>query len=159
MVIRSTWDYVERPDEFRSWLDDLDAAGNTVVDSTALLRWNMHKGYLAELAARGVSGVPTAMVPAGSTGTLGEVMAANGWGQVVVKPAIGASARQRFRVDRAGQEAAEPPRSSTRRRRGCAGATVEGELHLMELELIEPELSFELAPEATDRLADLLVSG
>ena len=29
----------------------------------------------------------------------------------------------------------------------------------MELELIEPELSFELAPEATDRLADLLVSG
>ena len=108
VVIRSTWDYVERPDEFRSWLDDLDAAGNTVVNSTALLRWNMHKGYLAELAARGVSGVPTAMVPAGSTGTLGEVMAANGWGQVVVKPAIGASARQTFRVDRAGQEAAEP---------------------------------------------------
>ena len=29
----------------------------------------------------------------------------------------------------------------------------------MELELIEPELFFELVPQAADRLADLLVSG
>jgi hypothetical protein len=36
---------------------------------------------------------------------------------------------------------------------------IEGELHLMELELIEPELFFESAPEAADRFADLLVSG
>jgi len=55
VVIRSTWDYAERPDAFRAWLDELNAAGNTVVNPTALLRWNMHKGYLAELAARGVS--------------------------------------------------------------------------------------------------------
>jgi hypothetical protein len=31
-----------------------------------------------------------------------------------------------------------------------------GELHLMELELIEPELFFRIAPEAADRLADRL---
>ena len=36
---------------------------------------------------------------------------------------------------------------------------IEGELHLMELELIEPELFFEAAPHAADRFADLLVSG
>ena len=36
---------------------------------------------------------------------------------------------------------------------------IDGEFHLMELELIEPELFFELAPEAADRFAGLLVSG
>ena len=33
---------------------------------------------------------------------------------------------------------------------------IDGELHLMELELIEPELFFRVAPEAADRLADRL---
>jgi len=33
----------------------------------------------------------------------------------------------------------------------------DGELHQLELELIEPELFFQIAPEAADRLADRLV--
>ena len=36
---------------------------------------------------------------------------------------------------------------------------VDGVMLLMELELIEPELFFQLAPEAVDRLADLLAAG
>jgi len=36
---------------------------------------------------------------------------------------------------------------------------VDGELHLMWLELIEPGLFFPLAPESADRFADLLVTG
>ncbi len=233
VVIRSTWDYVERPDEFRDWLDGLDAAGNTVVNATALLRWNMHKGYLSELAARGVPVVPTELLPAGSDSSLRDVMAANGWEQVVVKPAIGASARQTFRVDGADMEAAvararrlvevedvlvQPflasieaegevsvvaidgnvthsvakrpaigewrvqsefggsvtriPLTAQHERAAEAALAslgqvpayarvdlvpIDGVLHLMELELIEPELFFESAPEAADRLAELLV--
>ncbi len=36
---------------------------------------------------------------------------------------------------------------------------VDGELLLMELELIEPELFFALAPESAERFADLLTAG
>lgn len=239
IVIRSTWDYVERPDEFRSWLDALDEAGNTVVNSTVLLRWNMHKGYLADMAARGVAVVPTAMVRSGSATTLGELMEEQRWAHVVVKPAIGASARQTFQFDRGGLEAGEalvrrlvdredvlvqpflrsiatdgeasvvviegeathtvlkrPAPGDWRVQSEFGGSatavpvsaqheqavaealatldhtpayarvdlvTIDAELHLMELELIEPELFFELAPDAADRLAghlaDRLVSG
>ena len=124
VVIRSTWDYAERPDAFGGWLDELDAAGTTVVNPTALLRWNMHKGYLAELAARGVSVVPTEIVRSGSDVRLGEVMVAHGWDHVVVKPAVGASARETFRVDRAGLVAAEARCPSAGRCRRCARPTV-----------------------------------
>jgi len=99
VVIRSPFDYVERSAEFSTWLDDLDAAGVCVINPTSLLRWNMHKGYLAELAHRGVAVVPTEMLGQGSHRSLGEVMAARDWSRVVVKPAIGASARETIRVD------------------------------------------------------------
>ena len=196
-MIRSTWDYAERPDAFRAWLDELDAAGNTVVNPTALLRWNMHKGYLAELAARGVSVVPTAMVPAGSDTSLAAVMEAHGWTQVVVqtghrcvsppdvpsRPIDGhvthavakrpASGEWRVQSEYGGS--VTPVSVTEQHERVVAQVLdavnrmpayarvdlvpIEGELHLMELELIEPELFFELAPQAADRLADLLVSG
>ncbi len=237
VVIRSTWDYVERPGAFRSWLDDLDATGAIVVNRTALLRWNMHKGYLRELADRGVAVVPTALLLAGDDVILPELMAVRGWERAVVKPAIGASARQTIRVDRDARAERSEAEASFRRlvavedvlvqpflpsiesdgelsvvaiggdlthvvlKRATAGewrvqseyggsatqvsvtpaieaaagavlqaldevptyaridlVTVDGEFHLMELELIEPELFFELAPDAADRLATLLAA-
>src|SRR4051794_3516040 len=59
VVIRSTWDYIERPALFAEWLDDLESAGATVYNPVALLRWNMHKRYLVELSDRGVPTAPS----------------------------------------------------------------------------------------------------
>ena len=50
VVVRSTWDYIERPAHFWQWLDRLEAAHATVHNPVRLLRWNMHKRYLVELA-------------------------------------------------------------------------------------------------------------
>ena len=61
VVIRSTWDYVERPAAFAAWLDHLDAEQAIVHNPTPLLRWNAHKGYLVDLARRGLPVVPTAL--------------------------------------------------------------------------------------------------
>src|SRR4051812_38539434 len=65
VMIRSTWDYIEQPATFEQWLDHLESAGATVYNSVALLRWNMHKRYLVELAGRGVPTVPSRVVHAG----------------------------------------------------------------------------------------------
>src|SRR6476646_8783334 len=50
VVIRSTWDYIDRPTHFAQWLDRLEARHVTVHNSIALVRWNMHKRYLVDLA-------------------------------------------------------------------------------------------------------------
>jgi glutathione synthase/RimK-type ligase-like ATP-grasp enzyme len=93
VVIRSTWDYIERPALFAQWLDRLEAVGATVHNAIPVLRWNMHKRYLVELAGRGVPTVPTQLVTVGEHVDLSSLRAELGWAAIVVKPAVGGTAR------------------------------------------------------------------
>ena len=106
VVLRSTWDYHLRPNEFRRWLDSLEAGGAVVWNPVRLLRWNMHKSYLLELAARGVPVVPTVLLRCGEQRAAREVMAANGWSRAVVKPAVSATAYETIVTDGTGEQRA-----------------------------------------------------
>jgi glutathione synthase/RimK-type ligase-like ATP-grasp enzyme len=90
VVIRSTWDYVHRLDEFVSWIQLVDDA-TTLVNPASVVQWNAHKRYLAELADAGVPVVPTTIVERGadSADLAGLIADAT---EVVVKPAVSASA-------------------------------------------------------------------
>src|SRR2546428_2082829 len=59
VVVRSCWDYHHRLEEFLARVSRLERTGVRVWNPPAVLRWNSHKGYLRDLAARGVSIVPT----------------------------------------------------------------------------------------------------
>jgi hypothetical protein len=91
VVIRSTWDYHLDPSRWFRWLDAV-APITRLVNDVATLRWNSDKRYLAALDAAGVAIVPTEHVAAGARVDLSARCAARGWNDVVVKPAIGASA-------------------------------------------------------------------
>jgi glutathione synthase/RimK-type ligase-like ATP-grasp enzyme len=97
VVMRSTWDYHLDPAAWFRWLDAV-APVTRLVNDAATLRWNSDKRYLVELDAAGVAIVPTVHAAAGTRVDLAARCAARGWGDVVVKPAIGASAKgaQRF---------------------------------------------------------------
>jgi glutathione synthase/RimK-type ligase-like ATP-grasp enzyme len=92
VVVRSTWDYVERRDAFVAWARAVPRLAN----SARVVEWNTDKTYLRGLAGAGVPVVPTAWVTAG---TLAGVLAERGWSDVVVKPAISAGAANTMRVD------------------------------------------------------------
>lgn len=53
VVVRSCWDYYLRPDDFRRFLACLEALGVPLWNPVGLLRWNMDKRYLRDLAAQG----------------------------------------------------------------------------------------------------------
>ena len=82
VVVRSTWDYAERRDEFLAWAARLPR----VLNALAVMRWNTDKRYLAELADVGIPVVPTQFVEPGAAF---EPPA----GRFVVKPAVSAGAR------------------------------------------------------------------
>lgn len=63
VLVRSTWDYHRRLDEFLAWTR---RAGRLVVNAPEVLAWNAHKRYLLDLAARGVPVVPTTVLARGS---------------------------------------------------------------------------------------------
>lgn len=87
-LIRSTWDYVHHLPDFLRWIDR--AAGGILWNPAAVLRDNVHKSYLLRLAAAGVPVTPTVLAARGTDKTLTEWVAAPGWHDVVVKPAVGA---------------------------------------------------------------------
>jgi len=83
VVVRSTWDYVPRREEFLAWAESLDGR---VQNAPELMRWNSDKHYIADLAEEGLPAVET--VFAGPSEALPELD-----GEVVVKPTISAGAR------------------------------------------------------------------
>ena len=87
-VIRSTWDYHQRLDEFLDWADRVSQL-TRLVNPVDLVRWNVDKAYLVDLSDRGVPVVPTRVV-ADDEGVTALRAAGDLDGRVVVKPAIGA---------------------------------------------------------------------
>lgn len=58
MVLPTPWDYSQQPRAFEAWLERT-AAVTTVWNQPGLVRWNMDKLYLEQLAAAGITVVPT----------------------------------------------------------------------------------------------------
>lgn len=96
-VIRSTWDYTTRREEFLAWAETVSGEAQ-LWNPVEVLRWNTHKTYLRDLAFQGISIVPTVWLAAGSRVNLGPLLAEQGWPEAVVKPAVSASARETIRV-------------------------------------------------------------
>lgn len=107
VVVRSTWDYHRRPQEFLAWTERV-ARSTRLENAPTTLRWNAHKGYLLELAARGVDVVPTMLVGAGSDASLAQIRAHWPGRELVAKPAYGANAEGLVRLPAgAGEGSAE----------------------------------------------------
>ncbi|MCP3803564.1 hypothetical protein NLX83_30260 [Allokutzneria sp. A3M-2-11 16] len=82
VVLRSTWDYPLRRDEFLTWCDSIPALSN----SADLVRWNTDKAYMADLAATGLPVVPTRLLPPGAELEPYDT-------EIALKPAVGAGSQ------------------------------------------------------------------
>jgi len=105
-LLRSTWDYFHRRDEFLAWAARA-AAATRLLNPLDLVRWNSHKSYLLELARRGAAVIPTEIVTAGSTLDVRARMAANEWTRAVLKPAVSGDAYGTIFVDESGMVAGQ----------------------------------------------------
>lgn len=110
VVIRTTWDYHERPRQFLETLAAIEHSGARLCNSLELVRWNLDKGYLADLAGRGVPIVPTAYEPnLSGPETLAAYFDAFDTPEIILKPPVNVNAFDTFRVA-AGELAALWPR-------------------------------------------------
>jgi len=96
-VIRSTWDYAWRRQEFLAWVRRT-AEAVPLWNPAPVVVWNTHKQYLVDLADRGVPAVPTRVLGAGSRTSLADVLAETGWVDVILKAAVAQTGRYLARV-------------------------------------------------------------
>lgn len=90
-VLRETWDYHHRLEEFLGWLARVERL-TTILNPTSLVRWNAHKGYLRDLEQRGIAIVPTMWLAAGTQADFASLIGQTGWDKAVIKPTVSASA-------------------------------------------------------------------
>lgn len=105
-VIRSTWDYARRHEDFLSWAGatgELTRLHNPV----AMLSWNTDKRYLTQLAQSGLPVIETTFLAPGSIWPVTELT-----GPIVVKPSVSAGGQDTARY---GVQELEPAREHVAR--------------------------------------------
>lgn len=98
-LVRSTWDYHEKYEEFLAWARQVGTA-TRLRNPGDLIAWNSDKSYLRELGERGVRTVPTVWVGRGSEAELEAILAEREWEEAVVKPVVDLGAANLRRVRR-----------------------------------------------------------
>jgi glutathione synthase/RimK-type ligase-like ATP-grasp enzyme len=96
VVLRSTWDYSTRRDDFLAWARSIARLENPL----PVLEYSSDKIYLADVEAHGLSIIPSHFVAVGETP---EFFA----GDFVVKPRVGAGSRDAIRYREWEEEAAK----------------------------------------------------
>jgi hypothetical protein len=90
-VLRSTWDYTDRREEFVRWASSVPR----LLNPADVVAWNTNKRYLDDLDRAGVPVIPTTWISDGTNEHLPTT------GEYVIKPAVGAGSldAQRFNFE------------------------------------------------------------
>ena len=101
VLLRSTWDYTQRRGAFLEWCAAVEGVSH-LFNPVEVVHWNTDKRYLLELARSAVPVVPSLVLQPG------EPWDAGPWpdGEVVVKPCVGAGARDAARFAAEARDAA-----------------------------------------------------
>lgn len=106
VVLRSTWNYYERVEDFLAWARKT-AATTRLLNPASIVAWNAKKTYLTELDAQGTPSVPTELVTRGAARRAVDILDERGWDEVVIKPVVSAGSFRTERFARARLAAAQ----------------------------------------------------
>ena len=98
VVIRSTWDYQHHAEEFLGTLESIEQV-TRLENSSAIVRWNMRKTYLRDLATRGIETVPTLWRDGLHPGELVPLFEELRSDEAVIKPVLSGTAQGAWRLD------------------------------------------------------------
>lgn len=96
-LIRTCWDYHERPQQFVEALQAHERAGLRVFNSSSVVKWNARKTYLKQL---GPSAIPTVWAEKADARTVAQAFDTLDAAEIVVKPQVGAGSIDTVRLKR-----------------------------------------------------------
>lgn len=95
-LIGTPWDYQDNREAFLAKLEAIAALGVPVCNAPDVVRWNIDKGYLAELAERGVATIPTLLLDNPGRDAILAAFDHFGCDRVIAKRRVGAGAEGQF---------------------------------------------------------------
>jgi len=97
VLFRTTWDYFDRFDEFSKWLK-MVSNQTILINSKALIYWNIDKHYLLELKNKGIHIPKTEFIEQHTKTTLKQLHNTLGWTDTVLKPCVSGAARHTYKL-------------------------------------------------------------
>ncbi len=98
-VMRSCWNYYVDTGAFLEWTGRA-ARRSRLLNGEPVVRWNIHKSYLARLESAGVPVIPTVFFERGNAAAVPAIMDERGWSKVVMKPTVSAASFRTRRFDK-----------------------------------------------------------
>lgn len=92
LLLGTAWNYQDHEDEFLAKLDALENSGIVLCNPASVVRWNLQKTYLKDLAERGVPTIPTQWIERPVAADITAAFDTLRTEKVVVKRQIGAGA-------------------------------------------------------------------
>ena len=96
IVLKSPWDYVEKPALFYQWLDRMTQLNIPVLNPADIVKWNCDKHYLNDIANAGLKTIPTTFIEQGGQFHYEDHATAFNNGTLIVKPCVSGSSRHTF---------------------------------------------------------------
>ncbi len=96
VIIRSPWDYQDDAEAFLQVLTQIEASSAHLENSLSVVKWNIDKGYLQELADKKVAIVPTIWGTSFSEAIIDSAFHQFNTEHLVIKPRISANADNTF---------------------------------------------------------------
>ena len=93
VLIRTTWDYMSRLDEFLGVLEKIEKESK-LLNPLETVKWNINKKYLLELQEKGFPVIPTKLYDKINTSNIESLFSESDKGEgIIIKPTVGASSK------------------------------------------------------------------
>ncbi len=96
VIIRSTWDYQEDADAFMRVLEEIEKSKAILLNSLAIVQWNINKNYLREVESKGAKIIPTIWLERFNFNSVQSYFDYFDTKQIVIKPTISANSDNTF---------------------------------------------------------------
>ncbi|NOT46152.1 MAG: hypothetical protein HOP17_00180 [Acidobacteria bacterium] len=107
VILRTTWDYQQEPEEFIHALAAIDASSARLENPLDMVRWNLSKKYLRDIEGRGCRIVPTIWNQTYTEEYFSRWRQLLGTDELIIKPLISATAQHTYRLKRYDDSLAE----------------------------------------------------
>lgn len=100
VIVRSTWDYQQYPAAFIQCLEEIEASNAILLNPLSLIKWNIEKYYLKDIASQGVHIVPTDWQEKFDAARLLAQFDEFATDTLIIKPVLSANADDTFKLSR-----------------------------------------------------------
>lgn len=98
LLVKSPWDYFNKPLAFSAWLHKMETEGIVMFNSATTIRWNANKLYMQDIAAAGYPVVPFQMLDKGYHFRADDFFDQFGTDTLIFKPLVGGGAKNTFKI-------------------------------------------------------------